>query len=180
LAAALGIETEAFAQPNSEVREDCSSAIPSAITRLPPLLDNWAKVECTRLGHRIVPNDGWVWRSFPSKSLHRIEAGLGGYFVSISYMPMTAAEKQTLIERFPRFALPKNLVGREVYVFAVSTNAGHKHSYMAIEPENGFGIMYDLAALPTENAVAIGSRAEVEKWKDNLLKKPSQGIGGAP
>lgn len=49
---------------------DCAHPPADAATRLPPIADGWAMLDCTPLGQRLIAAPGWQWR-FPASYTDR-------------------------------------------------------------------------------------------------------------
>ena len=161
---------------------DCANVPAGFSAHLPVEITGWAKLECGSLGQKIVAGEGWMWRriggdptNFSGLPLFGgIEAGLGAYFQRIAYAAMSDDEKDALIRQFPEFAIPKRLKESQIFFFSGSSSSGSQFKFMVAWPEQDFGWMYDLAQLPSKEAIAIVNRDHMRKTLEQLKRDRRQ------
>jgi hypothetical protein len=151
-----------FAQPSMV---ECSNA---AAPELPKQIATWAKLECTALEQKIGPADGWAWRHFPSLRFDGISSGSGSRFIHISYEVMNEETKDKLTGQFPKFAIPKKLKEKDVYLLTAKTNTLSEFKFMVTWPEPILAYMYDLTKLPAEDTIVVSDRVEMRKKIERL------------
>jgi hypothetical protein len=148
----------------------CLNTPTGSLVGLPSEITNWATLECRPHEQRIVAGDGWIWRHWPSRGPGSITSGSGARFVRVSYEIMRDEDKDSLINRFPNFAVQKKLKERQIFLLTAKTDLPSENRFMVIWPEPAMAYMYDLVKLPTEETIIVSDPVELRKAVERIRR----------
>jgi hypothetical protein len=148
----------------------CVDTPTGSVIRLPSEIANWAKLECSPHEQKIVAGDGWTWRHFPSRGPGSVSSGSGARFVRVSYGVMGDEDKESLINKFPNFAIPKKLKERRIFLLTAKTDLPSENRFMVTWPEPAMAYMYDLVKLPAEETIVVTDPDEIRKRIERLRR----------
>jgi len=91
----------------------CEDSPAEAVMEIPSPLNNWVKLVCSKYGHLIDANDGWIWTSpggyqpvfIPAQMVKEnpVESGNAFYFTKISFHKASGKEKELAISHMKTF-----------------------------------------------------------------------------
>ncbi|HEX4739110.1 MAG TPA: hypothetical protein VH331_16280 [Allosphingosinicella sp.] len=131
-----GAATKAEADP---LTIPCDGLAPSAVRTVPPPLDRYVTLVCTRSGQALKPIDGSAW-VFDQGPMWLSAANARGpskddHYTELSYKPLSRDEITALRAELAKRGPEPSVLRRDILRFAVTTSWGaHKEIYLLPPP----------------------------------------------